>query len=58
MAVVVVELSNDRELTSAIGQFILLALYSFLQDLGFTAGLLDARLHLVGGDVVRHAGGL
>ncbi len=52
------ELSNGRLLTSSIGQFILLALYSILEVFGFAAGLLDARLHLVGGDVVRHVGGL
>jgi hypothetical protein len=45
-------------LTRAVSQFILLALYSILQVLGFATGLLDARLHLIGGDVVRHVGGL
>jgi hypothetical protein len=54
----VVELSNDRLLTRAVSQFIFLSLYSILQVFGFTTGLLDARLHLVGGDVVRHVGGL
>jgi hypothetical protein len=55
---IALELSNGRVLTSAIGQFILLALYSILQVFGFTTGLLDTRLHLVGGDIVRHVGGL
>jgi len=52
------ELSNDLLLTRAVSQFILLSLYSILQVFSFTTGLLDARLHLVGGDVVRHVGGL
>ncbi len=52
----VLELSENRVLTRPICQFILLALYPILQVLSFTAGLLDARLHLIGGDVVRHAG--
>jgi hypothetical protein len=55
---IAVELSNGRLLTSAIGQFVLLALYSILQVFSFTTGLLDARLHLVGGHVVRHVGEL
>jgi hypothetical protein len=47
-------------LTRAISELILLALYSILQVLRFATSLLDARLHLVRGDFVRHrhVGGL
>ena len=49
-----IELLHERLLTGTVSQLILLALYSILQVLSFATGLLDARLHLVGGDVVRH----
>jgi hypothetical protein len=44
-------------LTRAIRQVVLLALYPILQVLRFTASLLDARLHGLGGDIVRHGDG-
>lgn len=42
----------EAEHTSGIGQFILLSLDAILEVLGFTARLLDARLHSLGRDIV------
>lgn len=50
-------LLTDLSLTRAVGQIILLALDSILQALCFAARLLNALLHGLRSDIVRHGEG-